>query len=114
MPAITDALKTIKLAEQMKKTIKGVIMTRVRKDSIEMQPESVKEMLEIPVLGMIPEDLCVKQSLNLKDAVVHTDPKSGPARAYKEIAADIVDVDYDSRKDAPSLWEKIFGRKKKY
>ena len=32
MPAITDALKTIKIAEQMKKTILGVIVTRVRKN----------------------------------------------------------------------------------
>ena len=61
MPAITDALKTIKLAEQMKKTILGVIVTRVRKDSIEMSPESVKDMLEAPILGMIPEDITVKK-----------------------------------------------------
>ena len=113
MPAITDALKTIKLAEQMKKSVKGVIMTRVRKDSIEMQPETVKEMLEVPVLGMVPEDLCVKESLNLKDAVVHTDPRSKPARAYKEIAAEIIDVDYDSAVDTPSFWERIFGKKKR-
>tara|TARA_Y100000310_G_C20563306_1_gene754180 strand:+ start:187 stop:963 length:777 start_codon:yes stop_codon:yes gene_type:complete len=113
MPAITDALKTIKLAEQMKKMVRGVIMTRVRKDSLEMHPETVKEMLEVPVLGMIPEDLCVKESLNLKDAVVHTDPRSKPSRAYKEIAADIIDVEYDSSKDEPSIWEKIFGRKKR-
>ena len=46
MPAITDALKTIKLADQLKKSVKGVIITRVRRDKIEMQPETVKEMLE--------------------------------------------------------------------
>jgi len=31
MPAITDALKTIKLAEQMEKTVRGIIITRVKK-----------------------------------------------------------------------------------
>ncbi|MFH1151859.1 MAG: cell division ATPase MinD, partial [Nanoarchaeota archaeon] len=91
MPAITDALKTIKLAEQLKKTVLGVIMTRVKKNRIELQPETVKEMLEIPILGMIPEDISVAKSLNLKDAVVHTHPKSNAARAYKEIAAKLLD-----------------------
>lgn len=111
MPAITDALKTVKLAEQMKKKIRGAIMTRVRKDKIELQPETVKEMLEVPIMGMIPEDLIVKESLNLKDAVVNTNPKSKVARAYKEIASQIIDVKYDSEKEKPSFWERIFKKK---
>ena len=106
IPAITDALKTIKLAEQRRKKIIGVIITKVRKDDLEMQPEIVKEMLEVPILGMVPQDLDVQRSLNLRDAVVHTHPKSKPARAYKEIAAKILKVDYDSDKDK----EKIFIR----
>jgi MinD-like ATPase involved in chromosome partitioning or flagellar assembly len=52
MPAITDALKTIKIAEQMKKPILGIIVTRVRKDEIEMKSEIVKDMLETKILGM--------------------------------------------------------------
>lgn len=106
MPAITDALKAIKLAEQYKKDIKGVIMTRVKKNSIELQPTTVKEMLEVPILGMIPEDQSVSEALNLKDAVVHTHPKSKAARAYKEIAANLIGAEYDSEKDK----EKFFTR----
>lgn len=107
MPAITDALKTIKLAEQMKKNVIGVIVTRVRKDDIEMSAETVKDMLETPVLGMIPEDMNVKRSLNRKDAVVHTHPQSNASRAYKEIAAKIVNVSYDSNKDRPPFWRRF-------
>lgn len=108
--AITDALKTIKLAEQMGVPIMGVIVTRVRKDRIEMQPDTVKEMLEVPILGMIPEDMAIKESINMKDAVVHTFPKSKPARAYKEIAARIMNIDYDSKKDKESLLDMIFRK----
>lgn len=110
MTAITDALKTIKLADQMKKTVIGVIITKVRKDDIEMQPETVKEMLEIPILGMIPHDMDVKRSLNLKDAVVNTHPKSKSARAYKEIAAKILNVEYDSDKDKEKILERILKK----
>ena len=111
MPALTDALKTIKLAEQLNIPVLGVIVTRVRKNKFELSPETVKEMLEIPVIGMIPEDLVIQHSLGLKDAVVHTHPKSKPARAYKEIASRILNVDYDSRKDRETLFDRLFRRR---
>lgn len=106
MPAITDALKTIKIAESMKKPVRGVIVTRVRKDRIEMQPEAVRDMLEVPVLGMVPEDFHITRALSARNAVVHLYPKSKPSRAYKEIAARILNVSYDSNKDK----ERIFAR----
>lgn len=111
MPAITDALKTIKLAEQMKKPVTGVIMTRVRKDNIEMPPETVKDMLESQVIGMIPEHIDIKKALNKKDAIVHVYPQSEASRAYKEIAAKILDVEYNSNRDRPSFWSRLFKRK---
>lgn len=110
MPAITDALKTIKLAEEMKIPVMGVIVTRVRKDNIEMTPEAVRDMLETNILGMIPEDINVKRSMNQKDAIVHTHPKSDASRAYKEIAARIVNVEYNSKKDRYPFWKRIMKR----
>ncbi len=113
MPAITDALKTIKTAEQENKKIKGVIVTRVKKNQIEMQPEIVKEMLEIPILGMVPEDVYISKALNSKDAIIHVYPKSKASRAYKEIASRITGIPYDSDTDKESIFEKIakaFGK----
>lgn len=110
MPAITDALKVIKIAEDMKKPILGVIITRVKKDYIEMQPDTVKEMLEVPILGMVPEDICIKESLNLKNATVHTHPKSKSARAYKEIAAKLINIKYNSKKDKESFFKRLFKK----
>ena len=113
MPAITDALKTIKMAEKEKIPVKGVVMTKVMRNNIEMPPETVKEMLEVPILGMVPYDISVSKSLNQKDAVVHTAPKSSAARAYKEIAANLLGIEYNSDKDKETLWERIskaFGK----
>lgn len=107
MPAITDALKTIRLSEQLKIPVKGVIITRVRKDDIELKPETVKDMLETPILGMVPEDINVARSLSMKDAVVHTHPKSKAARAYKEIAAQIAGVEYNPKKDEEGFFTKF-------
>ncbi len=103
MPAITDALKAVKLAEEMKKPVIGAIITKVRKDEIEMSPETVKEMLEVPILGMIPHDLDISRSLNSRNAVVNVFPKGKPSRAYKEIASRLVNVDYDSNQDKEKM-----------
>lgn len=110
--AITDALKTVKLAEQIKKPILGVIIARVKKDDIEMQSETVKEMLEAPILGMVPEDISVQKSLNIKDAVVHTHPKSKASRAYKEIASKLLNIEYDSEKDREKMLERLLKKLK--
>ncbi len=107
IPAITDALKTIKLAEEMGISVKGVLITRVRKDKIEMQSDIVKSILEIPILGMIPEDMCVKESLNQNDAVVHTHPYSLASKAYKEIAANLINVQYNSKKDIDKAFRRF-------
>lgn len=110
MPAITDALKTVKLAEQLRKPVKGVIVTRVNKDDIELPPEVVRDMLEVPILGMIPEDNSVRKSISIKNAVVHTHPKSNAARAYKEIAAKLLGMEYDSEKDREKIIERILKK----
>lgn len=110
LAAITDALKAIRLANKKGIPVLGVIVTRVKKNNVEMQPDTVKEMLEVPILGMVPEDLNVQDSLNKKDAVIHTYPKSRASRAYKEIASKILDIEYDSNKDKESLLDRLFRR----
>ena len=107
MPAITDALKTIKVAGEIKKPITGIIITRVRNNDFELQPETVKEMLEIPILGMIPEDILIQDSLKKKNPLVYIHPKSKPARAYKEIAAKLIGAEYDSDDDREKILDKI-------
>lgn len=109
IPAVTDALKTSKVIEDLGKTVKGIIITRVRGTSTEMPIANVKDMLELPILGIVPEDESVQQSLVLKDALVHTHPKSRAARAYRIIAARIAgDVNY---KEKMPLWDRMMGRK---
>ena len=115
MPAITDALKAVKLAQQIKKPVRGVIVTRVMKDDIELSPDVVRDMLEVPILGMVPEDDSVKKSISMKRAVVHSHPKSKAARAYKEIVAKMLNIRYDSDSDKETFTERFskwFGLKK--
>jgi septum site-determining protein MinD len=90
MPAVTDALKTIKLAEQMNKNVLGVIVTRVRYDNKELKIENIANLLEKPIIGIVPEDDHVRESIMVRDAVVHTKPRSKAARSYSRIAAKLM------------------------
>lgn len=107
LPSVTDALKTAKLAESMGKEVRGVIITRVKKDGLDMPYLNVKDMLEVPILGIVPEDSKVRHSHVMKNAVFHTHPKSPAARAYREIAKKITGKHYP--KEKVSFWERIFG-----
>ncbi len=92
MPAVTDALKIAKLAEQLNKKIKGFIITRHRNKKTEVPLENIQDILELPLLGIVPEDKNMQKSLSLKDAIIHTHPKSKASRAYKEIANKLLGI----------------------
>jgi septum site-determining protein MinD len=104
--AVTDALKTVKMAEELGKRVKGVIVTRVKNNRNEMAISNIKEMLDLPILGVVPEDKNVLASLRNKDAVLHNCPYSKSSRAYRKIAAEIANVDYKE----PGFFSRVFGR----
>ncbi|MCX8159111.1 MAG: cell division ATPase MinD [Candidatus Pacearchaeota archaeon] len=106
IPAVADALKTAKVAEQLKKDVLGVIVTRVRGTKTEMPIDNISDMLELPILGVVPEDERVQEALIKKDAVLHIHPKSEVARAYKQIAAKIAGINYIEKL---SILQKIFN-----
>ena len=90
MPAVTDALKTAKVAEDMGKEVIGVIINRVKGNKSEMSLQSIKEMLELPILGIVPEDDKIQEALSMRNAVIMTHPRSKAARSYRAIAGKIL------------------------
>lgn len=107
IPAVTDALKTSKIIEEMGKSVKGVIVTRVRGLKTEMPIANVRDMLELPILGVIPEDRNMQAALVMKDALIHTHPRSKAARAYRVIAARI--IGNTAYKENYTIFERLFG-----
>jgi septum site-determining protein MinD len=109
MPSVTDALKAVKVAREMGKEVKGIIVTRHRDASYEMPLSSIKSMLEAPIIGVVPEDKAVKEAINKRDAVVHTHPKSKASKKYVEIAMKIIGPTAKQPKEKGIL-NKIFGK----
>lgn len=109
LPAITDALKTIKIAKELGKEITGVVLTKTKKDSLEVPLKNIETILEHPIIGNIPADRAVREALNMKDLVIYTHPKSKAAVKYKKLAADLLGVKYKEEvKKAESKVMKFF------
>lgn len=106
MPAVTDALKAVKVAREMGKDVKGIIVTRHKNAKYEMPLSSIRSMLETQVIGVIPEDVSVKRALTKRDAVVHTHPRSKVSRKYHDIARKVLGENADGE---TGFWGRIFG-----
>lgn len=103
--SVTDALKTIKIAEDAGKKIEGAIINRVTYDKSEMTIDEIKEMLEVPIIGIIPEDISISRALAKRNSVIEVYPRSKAARAYIDISAKLI-----GKKKKPSLFEKVLEK----
>ena len=96
--AVTDALKAIKLSELNDRQVKGVIITRYSGKNHEMPIANIKDMLEIPIIGIIPEDFSIKKSQALKNSVINISPKSRAAKSYiktsRRILGENIELEY--------------------
>ena len=95
LPAVTDALKTIKTAVKHKATVIGVVVSKVRDDHYELSFNNIESILEYPVIGVIPHDNTVREALYFKHPLIYTHPKSPASVAYKKLAATILGEPYD-------------------
>jgi len=90
LPAVTDALKTIKIAEENGTKVLGVVVNRIRSLRHELSLNEIKSMLEVPIIAAIPEDLAVPRSIAKKIPVVHHKPNSRASIEFHRLAARIV------------------------
>lgn len=108
LPAVTDALKTIKVAEKSGAKISGVVVNRVKGERHELSSEDIESMLDIPVVATVPEDAAVSQSISAKTPIVHYSPRSRAAREFKRLAARLVSESYSEPREK-TFFEKFFG-----
>lgn len=102
MAAITDALKTIQIAKKMKKQILGIVLTRFKNDQLDMGLKEIENILEYPVIGVIPEDHNVRKAMVKGVPVLNKYPKSESSLAYKKLAAGILGVEFEEESKPPT------------
>jgi len=90
MMSVVDALRTIRLIEYSGKGVDGVIVNKMREESISLQ--NIVSILGRPILGVIPEDISIQKALQEKSTVFLVSPNSEAALAYKRLANGVSSV----------------------
>ncbi|MBI2548491.1 AAA family ATPase [Candidatus Woesearchaeota archaeon] len=116
LPAVTDALKTVKIAKDLKKNILGVVITRVKGDHLEMSPTNINQMLQQKVIATIPDDEVMRSLHRIQYPTVVSHPESKVAKAYRKLAANLIGATYEEnlpepKKDLLSTVKDLFIRK---
>lgn len=114
LPAITDALKTVKLAEELGKKILGILVTRVKNDDLDISLRNIEALIEYPIIGVIPEDSTIREAQAVKDAIIHTHQNAPAAEGYLKLAASICGTAYVPERQqnwAAKVWNLLLRKR---
>jgi len=98
LPAVQATAKLQTVIKAIKANVRGVIVNRSRKPSFFarltgakefMSDEDIERRLKADILGVIPEDPAVIESMNVKKSVVVHKPKSPASKAISALAKDL-------------------------
>ena len=109
LPSLADALKVVRLAEEIGNNNIKVVVNKYSKDN-NISIQQIESLLEKPVIGIIPEDNSFREILEKKEPLVYRYPKSKPAIAYKKIAADIIGVPYNEKPEDENIIKKLLNK----
>ncbi len=90
IPAVTDALKVIKLSEEAGVEITGIVVNRIKGKKHELTREDIGSLLDVPILAEIPEDDTVGKSISKGKPITKLSPNSRAALEMRNLAGSFV------------------------
>ena len=102
-PTLSTTLRAIRLAKQKKTPITGLVLNRVRNKKFELSIKDIEEAAKVPVIGILPEDIKVLESLYYTTPVSLYKPGAKSAIEFKKLASSIIGEEYK----APDLWSRL-------
>jgi len=111
LPSVTDALKSIRVAQELGKEISGVVVNR-NQDKYCMTIREIESMLEFPIIGVIPEDSLIKKAQAERDLVVNLYPKSEAAKSYDKVSSYLIGESYNPKEESAwNVFKEVLGLK---
>ncbi len=93
--SVEDARKIISLAKKMKKKHIFVLINRVKRKKYELDYWEIRKMLNVPIVGVIPEDSKLEESVNLGSPAVLKHPNSLVSIVFRKVASVLVNEFYN-------------------
>jgi len=94
LPDITDCMKTIEVARDMGKQVKGIVINSTRYEDYEVPQKEIEAITGVPVIQKIPWDENVLKSLAKKKPLVDARNISPAAISYFELASKLTGIEY--------------------
>jgi septum site-determining protein MinD len=110
LPAVTDALKTVNIAEEAGTEVTGVVLNMVKGHESELSTEEVESMIGYEVLMEVPDHEKVQEALAAKKPVVHHEPDHHVSERFKKVAADVHGLEYEPDLEESGFLDRIFSR----
>lgn len=88
--SVLEAMKIKRVAERLHVKSPELIINRASGERTDLPQNEIESILELPVLGVIPEDIEVKHAIALGEAVVVRSSKAPAAKAFKKLAATLL------------------------
>lgn len=92
--SLVNTSRSLNIAKMLGVDITGLTLTRVKSKKYEYGEAEIKNILDTPILGKIPEDDLVLSSSNSGIPVVLKNPASPASVAYTRLAAQLADESY--------------------
>jgi len=108
-PAVTDALKILKIAQSTNMKVTGVILNRIKNKEYELTGEQIEEILNVPIIAKIPEDPKIEEAIQQKKVIYEYSPNSPAAIEIKKLAAYLTGRNYQPPQMNVSFWDRVFG-----
>ena len=89
--SVHDSKKTLELTDRAGGTVAGLIVTCTRPTG-DVSYSEIADRLDLPLLGTIPEDPSVRESVYAGTPLVVHEPDSPASVAYRKVAAELGDV----------------------
>ncbi len=93
LPSVVDSMKLVQHAAEEGKRITGMILNRV-KGKNEIVQQEIQQIIQSPVIGVVPEDAAVRKSLYYRTPVLLHDPFSPASISINSIASGIAGIPY--------------------
>ncbi len=106
--AVTDALKSVKVAEQLGTRTLGFVVNRVSGKKHEMSKRDILNMLDnVNFLGEVPEDIAVQRAVANRVPVIRHSPNAAASNEMMRIAASLIGEENRFRPSTP-WYKKMF------
>lgn len=104
-PTLSTTLRAVSIAKKKNIPIKGLILNKVRGKKFELTTSEIENTAEVPVIGVIPDDLKMLEALAFTKSVYEHAPHTNAAIELNKIAGSLIGETYTD----PRFFKRLFA-----